>query len=83
MDIAAQYAKALSQIDKPSIVALRGVLERRGHRALMPRIYAEYAKLQERRERRERAQVVTPAEERTRVLLELYKKLTRSGGAEK
>ena len=75
MDIAQQYAKALFEIEKPSAVSLRKALEKRGHIKLLPRIFAEYKKLQLGQKRREQAQTINPGQERTRVLLELYKKL--------
>lgn len=65
-------------MDKPSMPAVREVLRRRGHHKLARRILAEYEKLQVHRERSERQSAVTPERERTRVLLELYKKLTQN-----
>lgn len=74
---AADYAKALYQMQaKPEHVAgLRQALERRGHRKLMPRILAEYEKLELKARRLKKQKEVLPAEERARVLLELYRKL--------
>ena len=75
MELSAQYAKALAQVEKPSMASLRAALERRGHLKLLPRIYAEYEKLQLLNERRKKQQEPTAEQERTRILLELYKKL--------
>ena len=58
---------------------LRELLKRRGHEKLLPRIYSEYKKLVLAEHRRKQAATVTPAAEKTRVLLELYKKLVASG----
>ena len=78
MELAQQYAQALAGLDKPSVASLRGVLERRGHLKLLPRIVAEYEKAQLEKERRAKAQEVTPEKERTRILLELYQKLVNT-----
>lgn len=75
MELAAQYAKALAGVDKPSVAALRAALERRGHLKLLPRIFTEYRKLHEQNERRAKQQTPSAEQERTRILLELYKKL--------
>lgn len=74
---AGDYAKALYGM-KPKAEHLRGLraaLERRGHVKLMPRILAEYEKLQSRKARLAKQKEVTPEQERTRVLLELYRTL--------
>ncbi|MES2202769.1 MAG: hypothetical protein V4474_00350 [Patescibacteria group bacterium] len=75
MELAAQYAKALAEVDKPTMASLRAALERRGHSKLLPRIFAEYEKLQLQKERRVKQQTPSKEQERTRTLLELYKKL--------
>ncbi len=74
---AEDYAKALYQLEaKPEHVAgLRAALAQRGHLKLMPRILAEYEKLQLRARRLKKQKEVTPEGERTRVLLELYRTL--------
>ncbi len=71
------YAKALYSLnpDKSHLVKLRTLLKRRGHEKLLPKIFAEYQKLALAEKRRERAAAITPEAERTRVLLELYRKL--------
>lgn len=74
--IAKDYARALFEIEKPSVVRLRAALERKGHLKLMPRIFAEYQKLALSKERSVARAEVSPEQERTRVLLQLYKKLT-------
>lgn len=73
--IAQDYAKALFELEKPSTKNLRAVLERRGHMKLLPKIFAEYQKLILQKERTEQYKKVTPQSERTRVLVQLYKKL--------
>lgn len=74
---AADYAKALDEIGagKKHLKALREALRRRGHEKLLPQIFAEYQKRILRRERLAMHQKVTPHIERTRTLLELYRKL--------
>ncbi len=54
---------------------LKQVLARRGHQSLLPNIFAEYQKLVQRRERAANQAKITPERERTRVLLELYRRL--------
>jgi F0F1-type ATP synthase delta subunit len=78
--IAAQYAKALYELKptKTHLRNLRAVLERRHHEKLLPQIFAEYQKLHLAEKRRAARAVVSKAGERTRVLLELYKKLVAS-----
>ncbi len=75
--IETDYAKALYSLnpDKSDLAALRNLLKRRGHEKLLPRIFMEYKKLVLAEERRERSAQITPEAERTRVLLELYRKL--------
>jgi len=79
--IETDYAKALYALnpDKSHLVSLRNLLKRRGHEKLLPRIYSEYKKLVLAEHRRTQVATVTPEAERTRVLLELYKKLVASG----
>lgn len=73
---AAEYAKAIYDAgDRASMGRVRDALERRGHTKLMPQIYREYEKLLLRRDRLAAHEKVTPVQERTRVLLELYRKL--------
>lgn len=78
MELAAQYARALYEAKDKSLPNLRAALKRRGHEKLLPRIYAEYKKLLTGAERRAAAAKVTPEAERTRILLELYHKLTQA-----
>lgn len=79
--IATDYAKALFELggSEKRLASLRSVLKRRGHEKLLPQIYAEYRKLALGKERLAKHKEVTPQQERTRVLLELYKKLTSTG----
>ena len=79
--IATDYAKALYKSGKQNaktLANLRTTLKRRGHEALLPRIFAEYQKLLLAQTRRAKAAAVTPEAERTRVLLELYRTLTHT-----
>ncbi len=83
MNISTQYAKALYDLvlknekeSKLYLKNLRQALERRGHIKLLPQIFSEYKKLAMSRERAELHKKITPENERTRVLLELYRKLT-------
>ena len=78
MELAHQYAKALFESERPTVAKLRDALERRGHLKLLPRIFAEYQKLLLQQDRRIARSKVTPAQERTRVLLELYNNLIRA-----
>ena len=84
MIIASQYAKALHSLiaENPTVggeflTNLRAALTRRGHEKLLPQIFAEYEKLQLADTRAKAAAVATPERERTRILFELYKNLTR------
>lgn len=83
MTTAHQYAKALRSLvlenpheGKLFLSSLRAALKTRGHEKLLPHIAHEYEKLELAKERSERAAAITPERERTRVLYELYKKLT-------
>lgn len=77
MKIETQYAKALFGAKKPNLANLKEALKRRGHEKLLPQIYSEYQKLQTGRERREHYAALTEEREQTRILFELYKKLTQ------
>ena len=78
--IAADYAKVLyeSEPDKSTLPKLRALLRRRGHDKLLPLIFKEYEKLALAAERRARLANVTPEQKRTRILLQLYRKLTHA-----
>jgi hypothetical protein len=81
MTLAAQYAKALFESeapDKERLKNLRESLARRGHEKLLPKIFAEYERLQERERRLGEYKKITPEKEQTRILLELYKRLVAS-----
>ena len=77
MDIAAQYAKALSESERPKLENLLQSLKAHGRTALLPRIFAEYQKLLLKRERSKQYAQVTPEGERIRVLLDLYRALVK------
>ncbi len=75
---ATQYAKALYEMgERATVRGLREALALRGHTALMPQIYAEYQRLALAKKRLATHKRTSPARERTRVLLELYRTLTK------
>ncbi len=78
--LATDYAKALYTLggNAKNLRGLRTVLARRGHEKLLPQIFAEYKKLVLGAERLAQHKEVTPEKEQTRILLELYKKLTNA-----
>jgi len=83
MTLAGSYARALyDAVAKDSgpgaeyLKSLREALARRGHQKLFPKIFSEYRLLALKEERSKVHSVVTPQQEQTRVLLELYRKLT-------
>lgn len=81
MNLARQYAEALYRAqgkDKEKIKHLIEALVRRGHLKLLPRIYAAYRTLDERRARIAAYRTLTPERARRRMLIELYKKLVSS-----
>jgi F0F1-type ATP synthase delta subunit len=85
MITATDYARALyaaaeehPQKGTELLKNLRALLGRRGHGKLLPRILTEYEKLFLREARGKRYASVTSEQKRTRVLLELYRKLTHS-----
>lgn len=82
MTLASQYARALYALieENPKHGAthlrnLSSVLKRRGHDKLLAQIFSAYRSLELAKERREKHAAVTPEKERTRILLELYRKL--------
>jgi F0F1-type ATP synthase delta subunit len=83
MTTAHSYARALFEMletspqhSKVFFENLQKTLKRRGHQKLLPRIMSEYEKLDTAHQRRDLYATVTPQMERTRVLMQLYKKLT-------
>ncbi|MDE1924659.1 MAG: hypothetical protein KGH79_00555 [Patescibacteria group bacterium] len=83
MPIARIYAQALFEMveAKPSstkvfLANLQKALKRRGHQKLLPAILNEYQKLETAAARRALYAKVTPEMERTRILMQLYRKLT-------
>lgn len=85
MNVAAHYARALYDLIEENprkgatyVGNLGEVLKRRGHQQLLPRVFKEYERLQLAKERSAKQQEVTPEQERTRILLELYRKLTHT-----
>lgn len=82
MTIATQYARALHQAVRSNpdqsrtyLANLRQALKRRGHEKLLPNILRAYEHLDASEARRKRLSVITPEMRRTRMLVELYKKL--------
>jgi F0F1-type ATP synthase delta subunit len=82
MPIARTYARALFEMievnpknAKVFLENLRKTLARRGHQKLLPNILNEYQKLETARLRRAAYADITPEMERTRVLMQLYRKL--------
>ncbi len=86
MKIAATYARALFDLIEDGgskkaatyVHNLDGVLKRRGHQRLLPQIFNQYQRLELSKQRSEKQQEVTQEGERTRILLELYRKLTQT-----
>lgn len=89
MSTAHSYAKALfALVEKDPEKAktymrnLHAAVERRGHKKLLPQILREFEHLEQARERAMHFKEPTAERERTRVLYELYKKLTASSTAQ-
>lgn len=76
--LAKDYAQGIYQLGakKEHLAGLKKVLERRGHEKLLPQILAEYEKLVEHDARLQKHKEETPDQTQTRILLELYRKLT-------
>lgn len=80
MKLESMYAQALygiGEVNTPHAVFqnLKMALERRGHIKLLPKILQEYEKLHLHRARMQMYTTPSTESERTRVLLELYRKL--------
>lgn len=87
MTTAVSYARALHALVKENpkkgreyLKNLSGALARRGHQKLLRPIFAEYQKIELHDERLEMHSAITPHKERTRILLELYRTLTKQNG---
>jgi F0F1-type ATP synthase delta subunit len=85
MNLERSYARALYEVvskdeakGKEYIANLKEALKRRGHEKLFPKIFSEYEQLTLKKERSNVQTTVSPEQERTRILLELYQKLTQS-----
>lgn len=85
MTLAGSYARALFELVSKDqakgteyLEGLHKSLSMRGHEKLLPQIYSEFQTLVLKEERRVVQNTVTPEAERTRNLLELYRKLTTS-----
>lgn len=83
MNLASSYARALHEVahqegakNTDILKNFREALARRGHEKLLPKIFAEYEKLETGEHRLARHKKITPEAQQTRVLLELYRKLT-------
>ncbi len=82
MTIAEQYARALHSLVEKNPTGSNGyvknleqALKRRGHQKLLPQVFASYQTLELAARRAAEHRRVSPSAERTRVLLELYRKL--------
>ncbi len=82
MTLAQSYARALFDLVSNNegkggeyLKNLSEALKRRGHHKLLPQIFSEYKTLELQKERTKIHNTVTPEKERTRTLLELYRKL--------
>ena len=87
MTIASSYARALHALvtENPKkgreyLKNLMAILSRRGHQKLMRPVFAEYQKIELHGERLASQSSITPQKERARVLLELYRTLTKING---
>ncbi len=85
MNPAAHYARALFELVEKTpnneavfLHNLVSVLKRRGHGALLARIFSEYQKLELQKKRTAGRSKTSADERRTKVLLELYRKLIAS-----
>ena len=83
MTLAHSYARALFELvshnEDDAALYLKNLvaaLRRRGHEGLLRTIFSEYELLALKEKRLKMHARVTPEKERTRVLLQLYKKLT-------
>lgn len=76
--LAKDYAQGLYELGakKEHLAELTKILKRRGHTKLLPQILAEYEKLVEHDARLLKHKEETPDQTQTRILLELYRKLT-------
>lgn len=81
MNLATSYAQGLYDLTKENgakpeyLKNLKEALGRRGHEKLLPKIFTEYQLLALKEERSKAHREISPEQERTRQLLELYKKL--------
>jgi hypothetical protein len=76
--LAKDYAQGLYELGgKPEHLSpIIKILERRGHTKLLPQILSQYQKLNEHDTRIAKHKDETPEQAQTRILLELYRKLT-------
>ena len=82
MTLAQTYARALFDLVSSNggkadeyLKNVSEALHRRGHQRLLPQIFSAYRTLELQKERTKVHNTVTPEKERTRTLLELYRKL--------
>ena len=87
MTIHSSYARALHALVKENpkrgkeyLKNLTAILSRRGHQKLLRPIFAEYQKIELHSERLASQISITPQKESARVLLELYRALTKTNG---
>lgn len=76
--LARDYATGLYELGGKveHLAKLKKILASRGHEKLIPQILAEYQKLGEHDARLAKHKEETPEQAQTRILLELYRKLT-------
>lgn len=82
MNNTAHYARALDELvtknpdlERKYLRNFFEVLGRKGHTKLLPRIFSEYERMQLKKRRSEAYAHITPEQEQTRVLVELYRTL--------
>lgn len=87
MTVTSSYARALHALVKENpkkgkeyLKNLMAILARRGHQKLLRPIFSEYKKVELHDERLLQHTTITPQKERTRILLEMYRALTKHRG---
>jgi hypothetical protein len=85
MTLSSDYARALYELTQKDtsrgseyLKNLKDALKRRGHEKLLSKIFTDYESLTLKEKRSKAHRTVTREQERTRVLLELYKKLVET-----
>ena len=85
MTLEQQYAHALHELVSKNpaksddyVKGLKHTLQKKGHQKLTPQIFSQYKQIIEIENRSQKYSQTTPQQERTRVLLELYRTLVAS-----